>query len=369
VIILTSGSPVEMPWINQAKGLLNIYLPGQAGGGAIFDVLYGITNPSGKLAESLPFSHEDCSSSSNFPGNELTVEYRESIFVGYRYYEKVRKEVCFPFGFGLSYTTFEYSDLIVEKKEISSEESLNISFKVKNVGNCAGAEISQVYVADKESSVFRPLKELKGFSKAFLQPNEEKTISILLDSRSFAFWNSSIHDWYVESGEFDILVGSSSRDIRLVSTITVVNDVKVSFPQSSAIYFSGDPKEASMLDFESIIGFPLPLPTRLPGQKITLEDTFEIASSTKWGSRVVKLINKKLNSGEAEENDVMMSSVALETPFRSLISVSGGLFSEDMANGLLQILNEEKTGVGFLRILKGIPKLLWNIKSFLRDNL
>jgi beta-glucosidase len=369
VVILTGGSPVEMPWINQVKGLLNIYLPGQAAGGAIFDVLYGIINPSGKLAESLPFSLDDCSASSNFPGNESTVEYRESIFVGYRYYEKVKKAVCFPFGFGLSYTTFKYSNLVVGKKKISPKESLNISFKVKNTGSCAGAEISQVYVSDKESSVFRPLKELKGFSKVFLQPNEEKTISILLDSRSFAFWNPSIHDWYVESGEFDIHVGSSSRDIHLVSTITIVNDVKPPFPKSPAVYLNGDPKKASSSDFESILGFPLPPANRPAGKKITLEDTFEIASSTKYGSKIFELINKKLSSGEADQSDIMMSSIMLQTPFRSLVCMSGGIFSDDVANNLLGTLNNEKGESESLRVVDSIPKLISDIKSFLHDNM
>lgn len=355
VVVLSGGSAIEMPWIAQVKGLLHTFLPGQAGAGAIFDVLFGVINPSGKLAESFPFSLDDCSATPNFPGNQLTVEYRESIFVGYRYYEKVEKPVLFHFGFGLSYTTFEYSDLISEKESISSAETLNITFKIKNTGSLAGAEITQIYVHHKESSVYRPIKELKGFSKVFLQPTEEQSVLIPLDSRSFAYWNPSCQDWYVESGEFEILIGASSQDIRLRSVVLVVNENPIPPPQYPVIYASGDPKEATSVDFEALLGYQLPPSSRLPGEPLTLVDNFELASDTKWGARINKMIRKIIESKDFGPYGTMITAVILQTPFRSLISMSGGLITEEMANGLIQVLNGESASVGFFRIIKGLP--------------
>ncbi|HQE50296.1 MAG TPA: glycoside hydrolase family 3 C-terminal domain-containing protein, partial [Fervidobacterium sp.] len=215
IVVLSNGAPVEIPWIDKVKGLLESYLGGQAGGGAVADILFGEVNPSGKLAETFPKKLSHNPSYLNFPGEGNKVEYREGVFVGYRYYDKKEIEPLFPFGYGLSYTTFEYTDIIVDKKEITDKETIEVKVKVKNTGKVKGKEIVQLYVRDVESKVNRPEKELKGFEKIELAPGEEKTVTFKLDKRSFAYYNTEIRDWYVESGEFEILVGKSSKEIEL----------------------------------------------------------------------------------------------------------------------------------------------------------
>ncbi|MFP4662384.1 MAG: beta-glucosidase [Halanaerobiales bacterium] len=227
VVVLSNGSPVEMPWIDKVNGILEGYLGGQASGGAVADVLFGEVNPSGKLAETFPVKLSDNPSYLNFPGEGDKVEYREGIFVGYRYYDSKDIKPLFPFGYGLSYTEFEYSDLSISKKEITDQEELTVTLKVKNTGKYKGKEIVQLYVRDVESSVIKADKELKGFAKVELEPAEEKTVSFTLSKRSFAYYNTDIEDWYVESGEYQILIGSSSRDIRLTETVNVQSTVEL----------------------------------------------------------------------------------------------------------------------------------------------
>jgi beta-glucosidase len=227
VVVLSNGSPIEMPWLDKVKGVLEAYLGGQALGGAIADLLFGDANPSGKLAETFPRELSHNPSYLNFPGEGDKVEYKEGIFVGYRYYDKKNIEPLFPFGYGLSYTTFEYSNLSISKKEILDTETVTVTVNVKNTGEMAGKEIVQLYVKDVESSVIRPEKELKGFEKVELQPGEEKTVTFTLDKRAFAYYNVDLKDWHVESGEFEILIGKSSRDIVLKKSIYVKSTVKL----------------------------------------------------------------------------------------------------------------------------------------------
>ena len=211
VVVLSNGSPVEMPWLDKAKGVLEANLAGQTMGGAIADLLFGDANPSGKLSETFPKELSHNPSYLNFPGEGDKVEYREGIFVGYRYYDKKNLEPLFPFGYGLSYTTFEYSNLNISKNEILDTETVTVSVKVKNIGEITGKEVVQLYIRDIESSVIRPEKELKGFEKIELKPGEEKTVVFELDKRAFAYYNVDIGDWHVETGEFEILIGKSSR--------------------------------------------------------------------------------------------------------------------------------------------------------------
>lgn len=226
VVVLSNGSPIEMPFVDDVKGILEAYLTGQASGKAICDILYGEANPSGKLAETFPLKLSDNPSFLNFPGEVNKVEYKEGIFVGYRYYDKKDMDVLFPFGHGLSYTNFEYSDLKLSDYIIDDNQNVTISIKVKNTGDVYGKEIVQLYVRDIESSVIRPEKELKGFEKVGLKPGEEKEVTFQLNKRSFAYYNTDINDWHVESGEFEILIGKSSREIVLKESITV-NSTKV----------------------------------------------------------------------------------------------------------------------------------------------
>ena len=221
VVVLHNGSPVEMPWADQVKGILEAYLCGQAVGQAEVDILFGKVNPSGKLAETIPYKLSDNPSYLNFPGDGQKVEYKEGVFVGYRYYDTKEMPVRYPFGYGLSYTTFEYSDLQLSSDKIKDTDKLKVTLKVKNTGNRAGKEIVQLYVADKTGAASRPVKELKNFVKVELQPQEEKTVEMELDKRSFAWYNTDIHDWYAASGEYEILAAASSRDIRLKKTVYV----------------------------------------------------------------------------------------------------------------------------------------------------
>ena len=214
IVVLHNGSPVEMPWLGRARAVLEAYLGGQAGGSAVVELLFGAANPSGKLAESFPQRLEDNPSYLNFPGGAKTVEYREGVFVGYRHYDSAKVQPLFPFGHGLSYSSFEYSDLSLGRGELFDDESLEVSIKVRNTSGRAGAEIVQVYVRDPVASVPRPEKELKGFQKLFLEPGEEGTATFTLDSRAFSFWDEASGAWRAEGGEFEILVGSSSRDLR-----------------------------------------------------------------------------------------------------------------------------------------------------------
>ncbi len=221
VVVLHNGSPVEMPWADEVKGILEAYLGGQAVGQAEVDVLFGKANPCGKLAETIPYKLADNPSYLNFPGDGQTVAYKEGVFVGYRYYDTKEMPVRYPFGYGLSYTTFEYSDLQLSADKIKDTDTLKVTLKVKNTGDRAGKEIVQLYVADKTGAVCRPVKELKNFVKVELQPQEEKTVEMELDKRSFAWYNTQIHDWYAASGEYEILAAASSRDIRLKKTVYV----------------------------------------------------------------------------------------------------------------------------------------------------
>jgi len=221
VVVLSNGSPVEMPWLSKVKGVLEAYLGGQAAGGAIADILFGKVSPCGKLAETFPRKLSDNPSYLSFPGERDKVEYREGLFVGYRYYDKKEIEPLFPFGYGLSYTDFEYTRLSLSKKEIAEDDILEVRVNVKNIGNFAGKEIIQLYVKDVESSVIRPEKELKGFAKVALKPGEEKEVVFALGKRAFAYYDEDVGNWRVESGLFEILIGRSSRDIVLRETVRV----------------------------------------------------------------------------------------------------------------------------------------------------
>ncbi|MDE7131926.1 MAG: glycoside hydrolase family 3 C-terminal domain-containing protein [Lachnospiraceae bacterium] len=229
VVVLHNGSPVEMPWVNQVKGVVEAYLGGQAVGGAVCDILFGKVNPSAKLPETFPIRLEDNPSYLSYIGEGDMVEYREGIFVGYRYYDKKKMDVLFPFGYGLSYTTFDYSNLSVDKEKMKDTDTLRVTVDVTNTGSVAGKEVVQLYVADRESTVIRPVKELRDFAKVELAPGETKTVTFTLDKRAFAYYSVRVHDWHVETGEFDIMIGKSSRDIILTKTVTVESTEKLPF--------------------------------------------------------------------------------------------------------------------------------------------
>ena len=221
VVVLHNGSPVEMPWVDKVAAVLEAYLGGQAVGLATVRVLFGDVNPSGCLPETFPKKLSDNPSYLFYGGEKNEVDYREGIFVGYRYYDRKEMDVLFPFGHGLSYTKFEYTDLWLSSGEITDEELLTATVTVKNVGDRAGKTVVQLYVRDEESTPLRPVRELKGFEKVELLPGQTKQITFTLDKRSFAYWNQDLHDWHVETGVFHIEVGQSSRDIKLSESVLV----------------------------------------------------------------------------------------------------------------------------------------------------
>ncbi|MEF2890527.1 MAG: glycoside hydrolase family 3 C-terminal domain-containing protein [Turicibacter sanguinis] len=229
VVVLHNGSPVEMPWIHDVKGVLEMYLAGQAVGLATIDLLFGRVNPSGKLAETFPLKLSDNPSYLNYQVVDDLIHYREGIFVGYRYYDKKEMNVLFPFGYGLSYTTFEYHDLVLSRKEMLDTDELVVSLKITNTGAVAGKEVVQLYVSDLTHLTIRPIKELKDFVKVELQAGETKEVQMTLDKRTFAWYNETISDWYVGTGEYEILIGKSSREIVLKDVIKVQSTVELPF--------------------------------------------------------------------------------------------------------------------------------------------
>ena len=227
VVVLHNGSPVEMPWSDDVKGILEAYLGGQAVGAAEADVLFGDVNPSGKLPETFPIKLEDNPSYLYYSGEGDKVEYREGIFIGYRYYDKKNMEVLFPFGYGLSYTTFEYSNLRLSSESIKDTDKLTVTLDVTNTGKIAGKEVVELYTGKKHSKIIRPVKELRGFEKIELNPGETKSVTFNLCKRAFSYYNTEIHDWYAETGDYDILIGKSSRDIVLSKPVHVESTVKL----------------------------------------------------------------------------------------------------------------------------------------------
>ncbi len=226
VVVLHNGSPVEMPWIHKVKGVLEAYLGGQAVGGAVVDILYGHVNPSGKLAETFPIKLEDNPSYLYYGGEKDRAEYREGVFVGYRYYDKKKMEVLFPFGHGLSYTTFEYSNMKADKSTMKDDETVTVSLDVTNTGKVKGKEVVQIYVEAPDSHVIRPVRELREFTKVELEPGETKTVAFTLGKRAFSYYHVELKDWFVQTGAYLIHAGSSSRDLRQMISVYVESTVK-----------------------------------------------------------------------------------------------------------------------------------------------
>jgi len=313
VVVLYNGSPIEMPWIDKVRAVLEAYLGGQAVGGATADVLFGRKNPCGRLPETFPLKMEHNPSHLSYGGEGDAAAYREGVFVGYRYYDKKAMDVLFPFGFGLSYTEFEYSDLELSAESMKDTGALTATVRVRNTGAAAGKEVVQLYVSDVASSVFRPVRELKGFEKVHLEPGEEKTVSFTLDKRAFAYWNAEIHDWHVETGDFQIQIGRSSRDIALSAKIFV----------------------------ESTVSIPV---------AYTLNSIFlDLMKSEKATAILQPLLGRMLETlggGEAE-SEVAQSAISPEmieamlgySPLRSVVSFTGGAVSHEQLEEIVAALN------------------------------
>ncbi|MBQ4609030.1 MAG: glycoside hydrolase family 3 C-terminal domain-containing protein [Clostridia bacterium] len=313
IVVLYNGSPVEMPWIGCAKAVIEGYLGGQAVGGATKDVLFGDVNPCGRLPESFPHQLEDNPSYLTYGGEGDVAVYSEGVFVGYRYYDRKKMDVLFPFGYGLSYTTFAYSNLRLSAQSITDQDELTVSVDVTNTGAAAGKEVVQLYVGDRESTVFRPVRELKGFEKIFLEPGETKTVTFTLGKRAFAYWNVQLHDWHVESGEFTIEIGRSSRDIALSCEVSVSSTTEI--------------------------------PVRF-----TVDSIFDdLMKSPKAMAKLAPLIDSVKRSmgfgGESEAASAAISNEMMEAmirymPLRTVGSFSGGAMSYDQLSALVDAINE-----------------------------
>lgn len=371
VVVLAGGSVVLMPWLDKVKGLLNSGLGGQAGGIAVARILTGAVNPSGKTSETYPTAFEENPTYGIYPGGPVTSEHRESVYIGYRYYDSAKKDVVFPFGYGLSYTTFEYSDIKLSADKIKDTDTVTVSFKIKNTGAVDGAEVAEIYVTDKESTIYRPEKELRAFKKVFLKAGEEQEISIELSKRAFAFFNVNINDWCVESGDFDILVGASSRDIRLTATVYVESTVECEIPdyRASAPNYYNDVANITRDDFAAVYG-ELPNPEIDTTKKIDRYCCLNDARHTKWGGKLCRLIEKIMSKmGSAENGDgKMLAAMATQIPVRNFVSMSMGVFSEEMAEGLLMMLNDDESSfVGFSKIFWRLGGALVKLPNLLKS--
>jgi beta-glucosidase len=320
VVVLSNGSPITMDWLDQPQAVLEGYLGGQAGGGAIVDVLFGEVNPSGKLAETFPMRLADAPAYLNFPGDVKQVVYAEGLHVGYRYYDARDLAPRFPFGYGLSYTTFAYSDLILDKDALTDDETLTASVTITNTGDVAGKEVVQLYVRDVAASVIRPPKELKGFEKVALAPGERTTLAFELDKRAFAFWDTALGDWRVETGDFEILVGASSADIRLRARATVTSTTEV----------------------------PL-----VYGWNSTLAEI---------GAHPIgkQLLKRALAAGPFDEMDPdspmaeMMVAMMNELPFRAAVAFSGGRLTREEGQLILDVLNGVRRPMALLGLVQAV---------------
>jgi beta-glucosidase len=353
VVVLLTGAPVLMPWAPRVKAILLAYLGGQAGGSGIVDVLTGVVNPGGKLAETWPRALADTPCAPYYPGRDKTAEYRESIFVGYRYYDTAQQEAAYPFGFGLSYTSFAYSNLTLDKDVFDGNGqhgALNATLTVTNSGERDGAEVVQLYVRPPASTLFRAAKELRGFEKVFLKAGESKAVSFVLDERAFAYYNVPASCWAIEGGVYTLLLGASSRDIRLQADISVSGDGKEAalafLKEAAPDYFglsstcvSGRPVIGDS-SFAALLGRPIPLSCRDPASRFTPDSTLGDTQGTFLGDLLWKLIRAELTRryGASSSSRRFVEQMLFEQPLRSShMSVKG--FTPGKAAMLVKLLN------------------------------
>ncbi len=333
VAVMSAGSAVEMPWLPKCKALIHGYLCGQAGATSVLKAIMGQVNPSGKLAESYLVKYEDAPAAPYFPAKERTAEYRESLYVGYRYYETAKVPVLFPFGFGLSYTTFEYSDLTVTDKQAT--------FTLKNTGKMDGAEVTQLYVSKRDGDVFRPAKELKGFQKVFLKAGESKKVTIELDDKAFRYFNVDTNKFEIEGGDYQILVGASATDIRLNGIVSIKGTGAASPYDRAKVakYFSGDIKSISDGEFEALLGRPIP-DGHWSGTLDMNDAICQLYYAKSGLARLVykimtNMLNKSIAKGEPDLNITFIYNM----PFRGIAKMTGGMCTMEMAEGLLTVCN------------------------------
>ena len=348
VAVVSAGSVIETDWVEQCKAVVHGYLGGQAGASAMLEVLTGWQNPCGKLAETIPLRYEDTPAARYFPGRKQNAEYREGLYVGYRYYETANKAVRYPFGYGLSYTTFAYSDLKVNADKVT--------FTLTNTGSVAGAEIAQLYVAKPDAMVFRPAKELKGFAKVFLKAGESKTVTTPLDDKTFRYWNVATDSWEVEGGRYQLLVGANVQDIRLTADITLPGtgapDPYVG--KDLAHYRTALVQEVPDAEFEALLGRPLPEETTAIDRTMTLGELNHSRSPLCW--LIAGVLTLLLRSGEKRGKPNLNILFQYNMPLRGLAQMTGGIIGEETVDGLVM----EAKGFWVIGILRALVGLLQN---------
>jgi beta-glucosidase len=346
VVVLSNGAPVEMPWVAAPAAILEGYLAGQAGGSAVVDVLFGVTNPGGKLAETFALQQADIPADRWFPGTGRQVQYREGLYVGYRYFDTARQPVLFPFGHGLSYTQFEYADLVFSQETLAQGGELLVSLDVTNRGDLRGAEVVQLYVHDLESSVYRPVQELKAFAKIALDPGQTRRVTMHLDDAAFAVFDPAARNWVVEAGEFEIRVGASSRDIRLSRRLTVTSGQQISEIQRAGLNPDINNGELGVPDktFASMFGRPLPATEASRPYHInsSLNEIAETWLGSRIKSKVVAELGRSMGADASDETILkMFAEMANNMPLRSLALLGGGRLSFKALNVLVALLNKQ----------------------------
>ena len=349
VVVLYSGSVVETPWLDNCQALLYAALGGQSGAGAVADALTGKVNPCGKLAETWPLAYADIPSAADFATRRKTVEYREGLYIGYRYFTTAEKAVRFPFGYGMSYTTFAYSDMAADEQ--------GVSLTVTNTGSVAGTEIVQLYVAKKNSELFRPAKELKGFARVTLAPGEKQRITIMLDDKAFRFWNVKANRWEIEGGEYELLVGASVEDIRLCEKISVHGTATVHPYEDRDLdcYYKGDVLSVSDADFEKLLGHPIPNGKTKIDRNLTLGELNHARSPLGWLVWLVLtiLLDVSYKRGKPDLNILFQYNM----PLRALAKMTNGAISMGMVDGIVM----ELQGFWILGLVRVIYEAIKNV--------
>ncbi|MDK2809227.1 MAG: beta-glucosidase [Clostridiales bacterium] len=342
--IISAGSAIEMPWQNSCQAILHGYLTGQAGASALMDLVMGQVNPSGRLNETYPIRYEDTPAFRHFPSTERNAEFRESIYVGYRYYESSKVRVQYPFGFGLSYTEFTYRDLSVDKH--------GATVVVENTGSCDGAEVVQMYISLGNAIVFRPAKELKGFQKVFIKAGEQKIVHIPFDDKTFRYWNVQTNRWEIEMGTYKVMIGASVRDIRQEAELFVEGTTN-QYPYNPALlpyYYTGIIQHISDKDFEELLGHPIP--SGKWSGKLGKNDAICQMYYAKSG--LARFIYKcltalKTKSEEKGKPDLNILFI-YNMPFRALAKMTAGMVSMEMVEGMLTVVNGH--------FFKGVGKII-----------
>lgn len=331
--ILSAGAVVEMPWHTSLKALLHGYLYGQAGAGAMLDIITGKVNPSGRLNETYPVRYEDTPAFKYFPSEERNSEYREALYVGYRYYDTAKVRVLYPFGFGLSYTEFQYRDLTVNPE--------GAEFTLTNTGNRDGAEVAQLYIGMKDGKVFRPAKELKGFQKVFLKAGESRRVHIPFDDKTFRYWNVRTDQWETEGGTYTIMIGASCLDIRL-RTETEIEGTTDTYPYYTnrmPSYYSGLIGQVEDQEFQELLGYPIP--SGKWNGDLTVNDAIcQMYYAKSPAARFVykKLTQMKKKSEDAGKPDLNILFI-YNMPFRAIAKMTGGMVIMEMVEGIVTMVN------------------------------